>query len=105
MATPIMVSVNTDESRFETAVVALMDKDTWLVIGPSWRAAGLSSFAPFPSNLRCPVVDLSGVQDDKALQFAISAHTGNLGIFNLEELFRELAGLGAVISYSHCNEA
>jgi hypothetical protein len=98
MATPVLVSVNTDETKYEEARIAFRDTRCWLVVGASWKASGLIEFAQMPE-VHCPIVDLSNVPDDQMLQHLMSKH---IGATNLEELLNFLLGLGATVSYQHC---
>jgi hypothetical protein len=98
MSSAVMVSVNADNSRLETAQVAFKDQTTWMIMGQSWRMSGLSTFAQMPSNIHCPVVDLSPIEDDKALQHAMSAHTGGSGVVDLPGLIARLVEMGALVS-------
>jgi hypothetical protein len=97
MATPVLVSMNATPQRLAEADIALFDTEYWSIIGPHFRLSGRGSFAQMPAVI-CPVVDLSKVDDDKALQFAISAHTGKSGILDREGLLQKLVTLGAVVS-------
>lgn len=92
-ATLVMTSTQFEKSHLAQAVVAFIDNDTWLIRGKTWRESGLSGFRLMP-HVDCPVIDLSLVSDEKALQQVMAEHvSGN----DVSGMIAALVALGAVV--------
>jgi hypothetical protein len=81
------------------AQVAIESLETWTVIANRQRASGLKSFGPMPQ-VFCPVVDVSGVQDDEAVLRVVKQWIGPEGVRDVAALCKALQDVGAVVNFT-----
>jgi hypothetical protein len=86
----------TDPSPFEGAQVALINEDTWCVIGPNKRWSGTIDTLSL-SELDCPIVITTEIAKKNILDRLIKLYVTIEGIHDLDRFLHQVELIGGVV--------
>lgn len=102
----VFVANAVPDECIERAQVVIVSGLSWHIIAPNpFRAHGLGNAIPVPT-VKCPVVDVRGVQDDAAMMKVMAACVDkSAGVINLDGLLTGLQALGAKVTQTQPKKA